>query len=73
MADYQSDIDDWNQQLNTYALNFGDIHRDFYAFPLLQRPADVSQLDKQQELHRKFALSLNELAVLFGALSRRKK
>lgn len=51
MAAHQATVDAWNQALATYALEFGDLHRDFYAFPVLQRPDDISRTEHLIELH----------------------
>ena len=54
-AQGQQAIHAWESALASAAMAHGDVHRDYYAYPLLQRPAKTMQLEHQRALHQAFA------------------
>jgi hypothetical protein len=41
-------IDRWRAALDARALEFGDLHRDYYAYPMLRQPNQANQLSAQK-------------------------
>ena len=63
-AKRQDEIDTWNAALAEAAMAYGDVHRDFYAYPLLQLPSELMTVEQQRSLHDALASTTKRRGTL---------
>jgi hypothetical protein len=64
LVPHQAAIDQWQAALGEAALAYGDLHRDFYAYPLLQQPTEIMSVEQQRDVHDRLAAGTQRRGTL---------